>query len=122
MPGAYVQRELMLAHEHVTDEELGQVINALITAEEILYNDKQTSIDLISKAINADPSYVEKILTASSTRVELKQIVLPMFELQATWINKVNPSYKMERQTLQLLRDQPMQTYFPERNSVVKYD
>lgn len=122
MPGAYIQREIMLAHDRVSDEVIRDVIAALLTAEELLRSNTDDSVKRIAKAIDADLKEVTKLLEVSDTRVELKQIMLPMIELQMSWIENNNPSYDSHRQSIQLLRDKPLKTYFPERSSVVRYD
>lgn len=122
MPGAYIQREVIIVHNSVSDQTVKALLQSLIKAEEMIRMDTVKASETIAASINGNAEEILEVLQKSVLRVELKQMILPMMDLQISWL-KTNQNQKItELQSIQLLRDTPIKHSFPARSSVVRYD
>ncbi|MGF1736609.1 hypothetical protein [Photobacterium satsumensis] len=121
-PGVYLQHELMLAHNRMSDESLSQFLKAMIQAES-LFDSTPDRVDLIlSQSLKTTPKQLSILHNSSVWEVSLYQPLLPLLERQMEWL--VSHGVKEGRSYTSSLSLRPdiLQKVAPLRQTVTAYE
>ena len=121
-PGVYLQHELMLAHNRVSDESLTQFVKAMIEAENLFDSEPHHVDILLSHSLKTTPQKLSRLHQDSVWEVSLYQPLIPLLERQMEWL----VSYGLEEgktfSSSSSLRPDVLQQIAPLRQTVVSYE
>ena len=121
-PGLYLQHELMLAHDRVSDETLSKFIKAMIQAEG-LFNSTPEQVNLIlSQSLKTTPKQLSILHNDSVWEVSLYQPLLPLLERQMEWLVSHGVDEDKSFTSSASLRPDVLQHVAPLRQTVIAYE
>lgn len=121
-PGLYLQHELMLAHNRVSDDELSKFIGAMIEAESLFNQNPEKVNVILSKSLKTTPQQLSILHNDSIWEVSLYQPLIPLLERQMEWLISHGVAEGQSYDSSTSLRPDVLQMVAPLRQTVLAYE
>lgn len=122
-PGTYLQYELMLAHNRVSDKKLELILLALLDAEHQLYDSRDQLVEECLKTPGTLCNLLDhNIIQDSIVEVSLYQTVIPNLKREFSWLKQQSRDVSESQNIDVLIRTVPLNNVSPHRMTVVNHE
>ncbi|GAL36511.1 hypothetical protein JCM19240_2580 [Vibrio maritimus] len=121
-PGTFLQYELMLVHQRLTDADVSRLLLAMIDAESVLEEQPDYAKQVLMDSFSADSKQIQKLLVDSVLSVSLYQPLIALFDRERVWLQSHGLSEDSMVDTKSMLRPKPLRDAAPLRQTILDYE